>query len=71
MPTLTDKINIKVHPGGILFLEDFKKFLDISKVVFYSMKDNKGTVVLKFYDKNKKLIRPGKGNKNGKNQKEN
>ncbi len=49
---------IKVDYLGRLHLIDFKEFLDISKVVFYSFKQRKDkTLILKFYDKKKKVIK--------------
>lgn len=49
---------VKVDYLGRLHLIDFKDFLDISKVVYYSFKQRKDrTLILKFYDKKKKVIK--------------
>lgn len=52
---------------AFLKIEDFKDMVDISKVVFYELKplsvikgDNTTGLSLKFYDKNKKLIKTSK-----------
>ncbi len=43
-----------------LDLEDFKDIVDISKVVYYKIKFKKDkSVILSFYDKNKKKIKAG------------
>ena len=50
---------ITVHPGGYLLLEDFEGLIDTNRVVFYKLKPKKdGTLVLKFYDAKKKIIKP-------------
>ena len=55
---------ITVTKEGYVLLKDLKPLLDIRKVVYYSFKKNKdGTLTLKFYDENNKLIRPKKAKK--------
>jgi len=57
---------IKVPSTGKVLLSKFKNLIDISKVVYYSLDINEDkTLTLKFFDKNKKLIKP-KENKDGK-----
>lgn len=49
---------ITVGKGGLVPLETFASFLDVSKIGYYSLKANKNkTLTLKFYDKKKKLIK--------------
>lgn len=45
-----------------LDLKDFSDLFDISKIIYYELKENKKEVgfSLKFYDKNKKQIFPNK-----------
>lgn len=55
------KKNIYVDKEGFIDLNLFKEFVDVSKVKFYTLKTNKDkTLHLKFYDKNKKLIKIAK-----------
>ena len=50
---------ITVQEDGFVDLEEFKNVIDTSKVVFYSIKLKKdNTLLLKFYDKKKKLVKP-------------
>lgn len=50
---------ITVEEGGFVNLSDFKDVVDISKVVYYDIKLKKDdTLLIKFYDKRKKLVRP-------------
>lgn len=50
---------IKVQEDGFVNLDEFKNLLDISLVVYYKLTIKKDkTISLKFYDKNKKLIKP-------------
>jgi hypothetical protein len=52
---------ITVDKDGIICLYSFRDFIDTSKVEFYELKLNKDkTLTLKFYDKNKKLVKPNK-----------
>jgi hypothetical protein len=57
---------INITDEGFVSLEAFKDFLDISKVSYYDLKVTDGILVLKFYDKNRRLIRPYKENENDK-----
>lgn len=51
--------SIVVRRGGWIHLTDLSDFVDIDKVVSYSIKLNKDkTATLKLYDKNKKLVKP-------------
>jgi hypothetical protein len=44
---------------GFINLHDFKDFVDVGRVVYYTLKHKKdGTLTLKFYDKKEKLIKP-------------
>jgi hypothetical protein len=48
-----------VRNDGFLFIEDFSNFIDIERVVYYSIKANKNkTLKIRFYDKDEKLIKP-------------
>lgn len=40
-----------------LDINDFKDVVDISKVTYYELETEEGSVFVKFYDKNKKLIK--------------
>lgn len=52
---------IKLDNQGRLKLDEFKNFLDVTKVVYYKLETLKDkTLSLKFYDKNKRLIKPKK-----------
>ena len=57
---------LKIGKDGFVALDHFNIFLDITRVEYYDLKESKdGTLILKFYDKNEKLIKL-KRNKNGK-----
>lgn len=44
---------------GFIYLNDFKEFIETEKAVYYSLKVKKdGSVLVKLYDKKKKLIKP-------------
>lgn len=50
---------INVDKDGYVTLSDFSPYMDVSKVTYYLVKIKKnGTIKLKFYDKNKKLVKP-------------
>lgn len=51
---------VKVHcEAGFVYLSEFSDIIDIAKVETYTVKHNKDkTIVIKFYDKNKKWIKP-------------
>lgn len=50
---------VKVQESGFVNLDDFKNLLDISLVVYYKITTKKNkTITLKFYDKDKKLVKP-------------
>lgn len=52
---------LTINKDGFLKIEDFKYFVDISKVMFYSFTEKSdGSLLLKFYDKNRKLIKLNK-----------
>ncbi len=53
---------INVSREGYVSLTDFSRFLDTSKVCYYSVKVNKkkGTMVIRFYDNQRKLVKPYK-----------
>lgn len=40
-----------------LSIEEFKDFVDLGRIVYYSVSMKKDKIVVKFYDKNKKIIR--------------
>jgi len=63
-------MTITVPASGFIDIEYFKNFLDISKVSWYSLKEKEDVIILKFYDKNKKLIKLNKEIKNDKETKE-
>ena len=51
-------LTIKVGKDGFIKLSEFKTLIPVSKVKYYSIKENKNkTLSLKFYDRNKKLIK--------------
>jgi hypothetical protein len=53
------KTVIAVNKDGTVSLNKFKDILNIAKVVYYKVKENKDkTLILSFYDKNKKKIKP-------------
>lgn len=43
-----------------LSIEDFKDFVDLGRIVYYSVSVKKDKIVVKFYDKNKKIIKDKK-----------
>jgi hypothetical protein len=49
---------VTVPESGFVDIKLFQKILDISKIVYYTLKHRDGCLVLKFYDKNKRLIKP-------------
>jgi hypothetical protein len=50
---------ITVGKDGFVYIEDFRDIVNIDIIAFYRLKTKKdGSVVLKFYDKKKKLVRP-------------
>ncbi len=51
-------MTLTIPSSGLIPLESFKKLLDISRVVYYSLEDRDGSLHLIFYDKNKKVIKP-------------
>ena len=51
-------MTITVPKSGLIPLEALEKLIDISKVMYYDVKEKNGIVTLKFYDKNKKLVKP-------------
>jgi hypothetical protein len=51
-------MTIKVNQKGEINLKDLQFYVDISKAKFYSFREKEGTVVLKLYDKNRRLIKP-------------
>lgn len=54
-----DKNGFVVDKNGFVFIEDFKDLLNVEIVQYYTIKTRKDkTVVVKFYDKNRKLVRP-------------
>jgi hypothetical protein len=59
-------MTITVPKSGFITLEKFKEMVDISKIVYYSLDEEDGNLKLRFYDKNKRLIKPKKESKNGK-----
>lgn len=53
------KSTIKVNEDGVIYLENLRMFVDIDRVVYYNIKHKKnGNLVIKLYDKKKKLVRP-------------
>lgn len=51
-------MTITVPPSGLIDIVEFSNLLDISKCVYYTLKQNKdGTLSLTFYDKNNKRIK--------------
>jgi hypothetical protein len=57
---------------GFVPLESLKEVIDISKVQWYSLKEKDGCLHLKFYNKQKRLIKPyakEKANKSKKSKK--
>lgn len=55
-------MTITVPKSGIIDIKLFDKMLDISKVAWYSFKEQKdGSLHLKFYDSKRKVIKPYAG----------
>jgi len=53
--------NVKVDKNGKILLSAFSGWVDVKKVKSYTLTLNKGnTIVLKFYDKDRKIVRPYK-----------
>ena len=53
------KTVIRLNEQGKFPLSSVSGFVDILKVKYYSIKNNKdGTLTLKLYDKNRKLVKP-------------
>jgi hypothetical protein len=61
-------VSAKVESDGKISLDNFKSFLDITRVALYSCKEQNGRIILKFYDKNRRLIKMEQ--ENGKNKEE-
>ena len=54
-----NNLTITVNKNGFVVLDDFKRVLDIEKVVYYEVIPKEdGSAVMFFYDKNKKLVKP-------------
>ena len=52
-------ITVHDYRKGFVHIEEFRDIVDIDKVVFNSIRAKKdGTVLLKFYDKKKKVVKP-------------
>jgi hypothetical protein len=50
---------IKIGMDGFVLIEEFSGWIDVSKVKFYSLTFNEDkSIVVKFYNKNKKLVKP-------------
>lgn len=54
---------------GFVPLELLKDLVDISKVLYYSVKEKDGSFYLKLYDKQKRLIKPHAKEKASKSKK--
>ena len=50
-------MTITIPENGEIDIESFKKLLDISKVEWYSLEEKDGVIILKFYDKNRKVLK--------------
>ena len=50
-------MTLTIPKSGIISLNKFKKLLDISKVEWYSLEEKNGVIILKFYDKNRKVLK--------------
>lgn len=50
-------MTISIPSSGLIDLNHFDIFLDISKVHWYALKEKDGILVLKFYDKQKRIIK--------------
>lgn len=54
-----NKLVITLDINGCVPISAFNQIVDVQKVAHYSLKMNKnGTLTLKFYDSNGKLVRP-------------
>lgn len=54
-------ITVKTDPKtqeAYLDLKDFAPFINIKKVVYIQYVEENGAIILKFYDKNKKILKP-------------
>jgi hypothetical protein len=51
-------IILTIPKSGLVKIEMFEKLLDIAKIVSYTLEVNKGSLILKFYDHNGKVIKP-------------
>lgn len=50
---------IVVSMGGFIRIEDFSDLVDTNRVVYYKLKvDKDKTLTIKFYDCQKKLVKP-------------
>lgn len=56
---ITVKTNPKTHEIYI-DLQDFASFINIKKVAYVNYTEENDTIILKFYDKNKKILKPKK-----------
>lgn len=55
------KIKVKLDPKTqqtYLDLKDFEPFINIKKVVYIQYVEENDAIILKFYDKNKKILKP-------------
>lgn len=60
------QIKVKQDPETnqcFLDINDFKSLVNIKKVAFYELNEENDSLSLKFYDKNKKLLKIKKPNK--------
>ena len=56
-------IKTTIEGDGFIPLDVFRSFVDVDSVHYYRLKVNKDkTITLKFYDKNKRLIKLDKRN---------
>ena len=52
-------VTIVADKDGFVGIESFRDFIDVDKIVFYGLKLKKDrTIVLKFYDKSRKKVKP-------------
>lgn len=56
-------LSLHISADGYIDLESLQKFIDIRKVEFYSVREKNGRLILKFYDKKRKIIKPSKKSK--------
>ena len=55
------KKTIKTDENGLILLKDLEDMVDMAKVKYYRVVQNKdSTITLKLYDKKKKLVKPFK-----------